>query len=78
MKKHSARVAPLSACNSPVLTLTKVEGMRSVLKKALISCLPLTRAGNPLHSVWPAENWDITAPTRARYASQVENWCVRE
>ncbi|XP_069854225.1 solute carrier family 35 member F3 isoform X3 [Dipodomys merriami] len=26
MKKHSARVAPLSACNSPVLTLTKVEG----------------------------------------------------
>ncbi|KAF3708333.1 putative thiamine transporter SLC35F3 [Channa argus] len=25
MKKHSARVAPLSACNSPVLTLTKVE-----------------------------------------------------
>lgn len=28
MKKHSARVAPLSACNSPVLTLTKVEGKR--------------------------------------------------
>lgn len=28
MKKHSARVAPLSACNSPVLTLTKVEGRR--------------------------------------------------
>ncbi|XP_026100035.1 putative thiamine transporter SLC35F3 [Carassius auratus] len=26
MKKHSARVAPLSACNSPVLTLTKVRG----------------------------------------------------
>ncbi|XP_048387833.1 solute carrier family 35 member F3 isoform X2 [Stegostoma tigrinum] len=26
MKKHSARVAPLTACNSPVLTLTKVEG----------------------------------------------------
>ncbi|KAM4770944.1 LOW QUALITY PROTEIN: solute carrier family 35 member F3 [Rhinophrynus dorsalis] len=26
MKKHSARVAPLSACNSPVLTLTRVEG----------------------------------------------------
>ncbi|XP_046885554.1 putative thiamine transporter SLC35F3 [Hypomesus transpacificus] len=26
MKKHSARVSPLSACNSPVLTLTKVEG----------------------------------------------------
>ncbi|XP_071337003.1 solute carrier family 35 member F3 isoform X3 [Trachinotus anak] len=26
MRKHSARVAPLSACNSPVLTLTKVEG----------------------------------------------------
>ncbi|XP_036816807.1 putative thiamine transporter SLC35F3 isoform X3 [Oncorhynchus mykiss] len=26
MKKHSARVAPLSACNSPVLTLTKVKG----------------------------------------------------
>ncbi|MBN3272055.1 S35F3 protein, partial [Polyodon spathula] len=26
MKKHSARVAPLSACNSPVLTITKVEG----------------------------------------------------
>ncbi|TNN62935.1 putative thiamine transporter SLC35F3 [Liparis tanakae] len=25
MKKHSARVAPLSACNSPVLTLTTVE-----------------------------------------------------
>ncbi|XP_041043346.1 putative thiamine transporter SLC35F3 [Carcharodon carcharias] len=25
MKKHSARVAPLTACNSPVLTLTKVE-----------------------------------------------------
>lgn len=29
MKKHSARVAPLSACNSPVLTLTKVEGKRA-------------------------------------------------
>lgn len=29
MKKHSARVAPLSACNSPVLTLTKVEGRDS-------------------------------------------------
>lgn len=29
MKKHSARVAPLSACNSPVLTLTKVEGRES-------------------------------------------------
>lgn len=29
MKKHSARVAPLSACNSPVLTLTKVEGRGS-------------------------------------------------
>lgn len=29
MKKHSARVAPLSACNSPVLTLTKVEGRKS-------------------------------------------------
>ncbi|XP_048865480.1 putative thiamine transporter SLC35F3 isoform X3 [Brienomyrus brachyistius] len=26
MKKHSARVAPLTACNSPVLTLTKVQG----------------------------------------------------
>lgn len=30
MKKHSARVAPLSACNSPVLTLTKVEGNGAV------------------------------------------------
>lgn len=30
MKKHSARVAPLSACNSPVLTLTKVEGRETV------------------------------------------------
>lgn len=30
MKKHSARVAPLSACNSPVLTLTKVEGRESL------------------------------------------------
>lgn len=38
MKKHSARVAPLSACNSPVLTLTKVEGMRSVIKNASVSC----------------------------------------
>ncbi|XP_064411238.1 solute carrier family 35 member F3 [Latimeria chalumnae] len=26
MKKHCARVAPFSLCNSPVLTLTKVEG----------------------------------------------------
>lgn len=32
MKKHSARVAPLSACNSPVLTLTKVEGKRLPLR----------------------------------------------
>ncbi|KAM7408893.1 hypothetical protein PAMA_002559 [Pampus argenteus] len=30
MKKHSARVAPLSACNSPVLTLTKVEACEDV------------------------------------------------
>lgn len=37
MKKHSARVAPLSACNSPVLTLTKVEGQ----------CLPRALAQRP-------------------------------
>ncbi|RMC12747.1 hypothetical protein DUI87_10272 [Hirundo rustica rustica] len=35
MKKHSARVAPLSACNSPVLTLTKVEGYESTCYKKL-------------------------------------------
>lgn len=39
MKKHSARVAPLSACNSPVLTLTKVEG-RGEFISIQIDCDP--------------------------------------
>lgn len=44
MKKHSARVAPLSACNSPVLTLTKVEGRRTGAGAGV--CLPAgTAAG---------------------------------
>lgn len=38
MKKHSARVAPLSACNSPVLTLTKVEGRESSYPFCPINC----------------------------------------
>lgn len=53
MKKHSARVAPLSACNSPVLTLTKVEGRefrwdRLYPRKLGAAGVPLTETGAQL------------------------------
>lgn len=47
MKKHSARVAPLSACNSPVLTLTKVEGRQT---SSLCVCLSWYRLQHPSDS----------------------------
>lgn len=59
MKKHSARVAPLSACNSPVLTLTKVEG------NAWVGTGPCTPAGSPSYPAawtWGCLAWGLLAP----------------
>lgn len=59
MKKHSARVAPLSACNSPVLTLTKVEGRESSYRFRPIA----QRTGADVSVSWAACYLGCFSPT---------------